>query len=77
MSFRCITSHVATDLMVCLVTFFFLIYDDLERHIFNDEHCGRHYICDVFSPFVIKVALTRAFCDGNIFVINMSQPCSL
>jgi hypothetical protein len=56
-----------------LMTFLSLVYDDLECHRFYDEYIFCHYIYDVFLPFVIKLPLTRTFCDDGLFVMESSQ----
>jgi hypothetical protein len=59
--------------MLHSMTFLGLVYDDLERHKFYDNYIFRHYIYDIFLPFVIKGLLTRTFCDDGIFVTESSQ----
>jgi hypothetical protein len=55
------------------MTFLGLVYDDLERHKFYDEYIFRHYIYDIFLPFVIKGLLACTFCDDGIFITESSQ----
>lgn len=51
--------------MLRFVTFVGLIYNNLERHRLCAECIFSHYIFDTFSPFVVKVTLTRTFCDES------------
>jgi hypothetical protein len=59
--------------MLHYMTFFGLVYDNLECHRFYDKYSFRHNIYDDFLPFVTKDPLTGTFYDNGIFVTEASR----